>query len=116
MPKNSATTIQLGALVSKLQEERRTHLNAIAVIDATFEQFGITVAAVKRRGRPARTARVVPPVAAAKKAARKASKGRGKRGRVQYATTAEQSILSLVKAAGRQGVSGADIVKHWKAE
>ena len=78
MPKEHAAVTQLASLIKKLQADRQEHLDAIAQIDATFEQFGITPAAKKRRGkrregaRAARAGRKTAKVARKKKAGRKA--------------------------------------------
>ena len=114
MPKEHAAVTQLASLIKKLQADRQEHLDAIAQIDATFEQFGITPAAKKRRGkrregaRAARAGRKTAKVARKKKAGRKA--------RRQFATTGNESILGFVKSAGKKGVAGAEIAKHWKSE
>ena len=50
------------------------------------------------------------------KSARKATKTTKKRGRKRFKMTGHESILSFVRKAGRTGVPGAEIAKHWKAE
>ena len=68
---------QLAALIAKLQAQRQQHEDAIAQIDATFEQFGISAApAKKRRGRPRKTTRIGQASEGAKKTAKKAKKGK----------------------------------------
>ena len=99
------TTInELESLINKLQAERRGHVDAIAEIDAVFEQFGIKPAANKRR-RPAGST-----MPAAKRAARRGSQRR------TFKVSGAQSIVTFVIRSGKNGVTGADIVKHWESE
>lgn len=104
---------ELANLINKLQAERKAHLEAITQIDATFQQFGITVAApAKRRGRPPKTtvlAKAPPQVTE--------TPGSGKRRtRRTFSVTGSDLILGFVKAAGKKGATTSEIVKHWKAE
>jgi hypothetical protein len=98
----SATTAQLAALINKLQAERQEHLDAITKIDTTFERVGIVAPAHKGRGRLRKITRAREP--AKKKGARKA--------RRQFAKSASETVLAFAKAAGKDGVTGAQIVKH----
>jgi hypothetical protein len=105
-------------LIQKLQTERQEHLDAVANIDATFEQFGISVAPVKRRGRPRKSAKPGPRRSVAAKAAqtvKPAKKGKRK-ARRKFPVSGLDSILAFVKSAGKKGVTTAEIVKYWKAE
>ena len=109
-PPQDSTTERLVALISRLRAKREAYLDAIAEIDATFEQFGISAAPAKRRGRPAgkRNAAAGP--------AKKAHKQAKRRIRRKFATSGLDSILAFVKAAGKKGATTSEIVKHWKAE
>ena len=118
MPSETSTQAQLASLIQKLQTERQEHLDAVADIDATFERFSISVAPVKRRGRPRKNAKPGPRRSVAAKAAKTATPAKkGKRkARGQFTMTAEQTILTFVKAAGKKGVTTSEIVKHWRSE
>ena len=88
---------ELKLLISKLQEDRQGHQDAIARIDEVFATLGIQREVKKKRGR--------------KPGVTKTTKTRGK-----FKTTAKESVLTFVKAAGSNGVTGAKIVEHWKGE
>ena len=116
MPQSAAQ--ELASLINRLQDQRQQHLDAVANIDATFEQFGIVAAPTKRRGRPRKNAkpgsrRSV--AAKAPQAVKPAKKGK-RRSRRKYATSGLDSILNFVSKAGKKGATTAEIVKHWKAE
>jgi hypothetical protein len=116
---SKTATNQLAALIAKLQAQRQQHEDAIAAIDATFEQFGISAAPAKKRpGRPRKAGKRTKAKKASKVAKKVIKNVRKAKRKVrhQFATTAEQSILGLVKATGSKGVPGAQIVKHLKAE
>ena len=111
MSRESATATELATLINRLQSERQEHLDAIAQIDATFGQFGISSSTRKRRGRPpGSTRRGGRP---RKKAARKLAR---KDGRRKFRRTANESVLTFIKKAGRKGALGAEIAKRWKSE
>ena len=114
MPRDSATAKELATLINRLQSERQEHLDAIDEIDATFGQFGITVPAKKRRGRPRKTVRTARP-AKPRQAAKVAKKGKRK-ARRQFPMSGLDSVLAFVKKAGKKGVTTAEIVKHWKSD
>lgn len=99
------TISELQALVRRLQAERQQHLDAIARIDAAFEELGLTPAERPRRGR---------------KPGRKPGKvGRpaGRSGRRRrYAISGTKSILAYVGRHGAKGASGGEIARHWIAE
>ena len=109
---SETATDQLASLIAKLQAQRQQHLDAIANIDATFEQFGIAVAPAKRLGRPRKAAK---PGRSPKPAAEPAKKGKRK-ARRHFPVSGLDSILAFVKTAGKKGVTTAEIVKYWKAE
>jgi hypothetical protein len=88
---------ELKSLISKLQADRQGHLGAIAEIDEAFATLGIQPEVKKKRGRKSGVA--------------KKTRTRGK-----FKTTATESILTFVKAAGSKGTTGAKIVQDWKAE
>lgn len=108
MPQSAAQ--ELASLIKKLQEQRQQHLDAVANIDATFEQFGISAAPAKRRGRPRKAAK---PVGRPKN---KATAKPARRKRRKFAMSGLDSILGFVKTAGKKGATTSEIVKHWKAE
>ena len=103
---------QLAALISKLQAQRQQHEDAIANIDATFEQFGISAVPAKRLGRPRKAAKLG---RSPKPAAEPAKKGKRK-ARRHFPVSGLDSILAFVKTAGKKGKTTAEIVKYWKAE
>ena len=107
------TAAQLTSLIAKLQAERQEHADAIAEIDATFERFGISHSAPKRRGRPRKvaTSKVSSQVGLAKH-----PKKRTRRGRRKFAVSGSDSVLTFVKNAGKKGTTTSEIVKHWKSE
>ena len=88
---------ELKSLIVKLQEDRQGHLDAIARIDEVFATLGIQPEVKKKRGR--------------KPGVTKTTKTRGK-----FKTTAKESVLTFVTAAGSNGVTGAQLVQHWKGE
>jgi hypothetical protein len=114
MPRPAATSTadQLQALITKLQTQRQGHEDAIAQIDATFEQFGITAAPAKRRGRPRKMAK---PSRKPKAAAKPAGKAK-RRTRRKFNMSGLDSILSFVTKAGKKGATTSEIVKHWRSE
>jgi len=97
----------LQALISKLQNQRRVHLDAIADIDAAFGSLGIKPP--KRRGRP----RGALKTAAKKKG--KAKVAKKVRRRKKFKMSAVDTVLSFVGKAGKNGVTGTQVNKHWKA-
>lgn len=109
----NTTISELGTLVEKLQEERQGHLNAIAEIDAAFDKLGIVPTETKRSGK-------APAKKVVKKSAKKSSaksplkpkKATGKR----YPKSGSESILDVVRKAGKAGISGGNINKYWKSE
>ena len=101
----ATTTRELERLVQQLKADRQAHVDAVAKIDATFEQFGITPKPRKRRGRPPGSGK-----GAAKKAAKKT--GRRKRGR--FSQSGDDSVLAFVK--GKGSVTSKEINEHWTKE
>ncbi len=98
----------LQALIRKLQDQRQAHIAAIEDIDAAFGSLGIKPQ--KRRGRPR---------AAIKSAGRKIGKAKiakKTRRRKKYKMSGSASVLTLVARAGKKGVTGTQIAKHWKAQ
>ena len=104
---------ELATLINTLQAERQEHVDTIANIDATFEQFGIVAAPAKRLGRPRKATKAAKP-AMPMAAAKPAKPARGKRRK--FPVSGLDSILAFVKSAGKKGVATAEIVKYWKAE
>lgn len=110
MPKEHNTVNQLASLIGALQAERQEHLDAIAQIDATFEQFGITPSTQPRRGRFGKVAHAV--VEPSTKPARK----RKRKARRKFGMSGLDSIMAFVTKAGKKGATTNEVVKHWKAE
>ena len=110
-PPQDSTTERLVALISRLQAKRQEYLDAIVQIDATFEQFGITAAPAKRRGRPGPKPKAAKPGRKPKAAAKPTPRKRGK-----FAVSGLDSILGFVSKAGKKGAMTSEIVKHWKSE
>ncbi len=99
---------ELQALIRKLQDQRLAHIDAIADIDAAFGTLGIKPP--KRRGRPR---------GAIKAAAQKRGKARiakKTRRRKKFKMSGSASVLTLVARAGKNGMTGGQITKRWKAE
>ncbi len=120
-------TADLAQIIGTLKAVRQEHLDAIAEIDETFGQFGISAEGTRRRGRPPKSkngrrkkaAKVAKKKvakngrrkkkgkkAAAKKAAKK------KAGRRKFAKTAEQFVRDLL--AGGKTMTTAQINSKWK--
>jgi hypothetical protein len=97
---SKAAINDLQALISKLQAERKGHLDAIADIDDAFGSMGIKPP--KRRGRP----RGVKKTVAKKKIGKKKTT---KKTRRKFRTTASQLVLGVIKKAGAKGIGGAKI-------
>lgn len=112
IPQDS-TTDRLVALIHKLQAKRQEYLDAIAQIDATFEQFGIAAAPAKRRGRPPKAAKGT---GRNHKAATTPVKKGKRRARRTFTMSGLDSVLGFVKKAGKNGATTKEIVKHWKSE
>jgi len=105
-------------MINKLKAQRKKHADALRSVDAIFEKIGITTHLAEeedkpRRGRPPgkRGPGRLPKAKSTKTAVKKGRRGRGK-----FKTSGNNSILAFVKKAGKKGVMGAEIGKHWKAE
>ncbi len=98
----------LQALISKLQAERKGHLDAIADIDEAFGSLGIKPP--KRRGRPQGAKK-----ASARKKAGKKKAGKKVRRRKKFKMTANELVLAVIKKAGAKGATGTQISKAWRA-
>ena len=107
MAKKTTTTKELQAVITRLQQQRQAHLDALAEIDSAFAQFGIKLRRRKSGGSPRKAKRRV----AKKEAKRHKRKARGTR-----KMSGPQSILNFMKRAGNNGVTGAEIVRRWNAE
>ncbi len=134
---------ELEVMVQKLHEERQGHLDAIAEIDATFEQLGLVMPespagaaltrAGKRRRKPGpkpgrkkgvrrggRKKAAAKPTGKKKVAKRKVTKKKASRGKAatgnRYAVSGTDLITGMVSKAGAKGVPGGEINKVWKAE
>lgn len=98
---STATARELTSLVDKLRAERRKHEDAIAEIDRVFVDLGIAEDGTGgRRGR--------------RKGAKAGTRKGGRRKRGSFKQTAEESILTYVKKAGKP--TTAEVNKHWQAE
>lgn len=92
---------ELQSLVSKLQAERQSHLDAVAAIDATFQALGISVETQKRGRR-----------SGSGKKAKVATKSIKRR---KFKKTANELVLEIIRKAGAKGATGAQITKAWQA-
>lgn len=122
---NTDRTKQLANLIADLQADRQEHADAIAEIDATLDQFGISLEKQPARRGPGR------PRAATKKRVTKKKDGKKgrRRGRGSYSQTADEFVLGLVgskplttkaindawSAAGRKGKADNTLTKLTKA-
>lgn len=106
----NATAKELSSLIDRLKRDRQQHVDAIAEIDSIFQQYGISAEGAPSVGkrRPGR-----PPGSGSR--TKPGRRGR-KRTRGKFATSGNDSVLSFVKAAGKKGVSSADVAKHWSSE
>ena len=102
MAKKTTTTKELQAVITRLQQQRQAHLDALAEIDSAFAQFGI------KPGKRARKAK--------KKVAKKMAKRHKRKARRTRKMSGPQSILNFMKRAGNNGVTGDEIVRRWNAE
>ncbi len=108
-----STVDELVGLITRLQAERQTHLDAIARIDNAFARLGLAAPAGAPRRGPGRPRKNPLPLVAAPAAAA-GKKGRRKRRR--FSVPGWQMILNVVKAGGKDGATSADIVKRWRSE
>ena len=99
----SPTRSDLAKLMGELLAERKEHVDAVASIDRTLGQLGISPRA-KVRGAGRRKA------GAPKKKAAKKGRARGKRG--TYKKTAEEFVLSLL--GGGKKLTTAQIGAKWR--
>ncbi|MCH8880037.1 MAG: hypothetical protein IID34_09155 [Planctomycetes bacterium] len=107
MAKKTTTARELQALITSLQQQRQAHLDALAEIDSAFAQFGIKLKRRKSGGSPRKAKRRV---------AKKVAKRHKRKARRTRKMSGPQSILNFMKRAGKNGVTGAEIVRHWNAE
>ena len=101
MAKKTTTARELQAVITRLEQQRQAHLDALADIDSAFAQFGIKP---RKRTRKAK-----------KKVAKKVAKRHKRKARRTRKMSGAKSILNFVKRAGKNGVTGAKIVRHWNA-
>lgn len=94
---------KLAATIKNLQKQRQELQREIDRIDAIFAQCGI--------GSAAAAAPQVRTVAAAP-----SSGGGRRRTRGKFAKSATQSLLDVIKAAGKKGATSNELSKHWKNE
>ena len=98
----------LQALIRKLQDQRKAHLDAIADIEAAFGSLGIKPPKRRRRPRGAKK-----PTARNKTGKKKVAKK--VRRRKKFKTTANELVLATIKKAGAKGATGAQISKAWRS-
>jgi hypothetical protein len=103
MPRTSSA-LELKKLIAQLQSERAQHVSAIATIDQTFSELGISVSSA-----PVRTVRRGRPPGSKNKA-----KPAGRRTRGKFAVTGDDSILSFIKGKGK--ATTAEVNDHWSGE
>lgn len=109
---SKAAINDLQALISKLQAERQTHLDAIADIDEAFESLGIKPP--KRRGRrPGAKKTAVKKTAVWNTGGKKPAKKTGRR--KKFGTSGSVMVLELVQKSGKNGVAGSEITERWKS-
>ena len=101
----ATATRELERLVQQLNADRQQHVDAIAQIDATFQQFGITPTPRKRRGRPP---------GSGKGAAKKTTKKTGRRKRGRFSQSGDGSVVNFVKSKG--SATTKQINEHWTKE
>ena len=126
MATRQATT-DLAQIIGHLKSVRQEHLDAIAEIDVTFSQVGISAEGTPRRGRPPKSKNGRRKKAAKQKVAKKIAKNgrrqkKGKKaatkkttkkaGRRKYKKTATDFILDLL--AGGKTMTTAQINSKWK--
>ena len=93
---------RLAATIKNLQKQRQELQREIDRIDAGFAQCGIGPAAAAA------------PQARASDATSRS--GRQRRTRGKFAKSATESLLEVIKAAGKKGVTSKELSKHWKNE
>ncbi len=109
MSKTAINDLQV--LIRKLQDQRQTHLGAIADIDEAFKSLGIQPPKQRGRRRGAKKT-----TGATKGAARKTvgKKKVAKKGPRKFKTTAGELVMAVIKKAGTTGATGAQIAKAWR--
>ena len=96
----------LQALVHKLQDQRKAHVDAILDIDKAFTSFGIKPTKMGRRR------------SVAKKAAagmRIGKKKTAKKTRRRYKMTSSELVRTVIAKAGKKGITSTEISKAWRA-
>ena len=120
-PTKGSTAAQLSGLIDRLRIEHQDHLDAIAEIDQTFKDFGITfggAAAKGGRGRKAAAAVKAAPAKPAKKgrkakSATKKTAAKASSGRNKFPITGAQLVLDFVKETG--GATTEEIRTKWES-
>ncbi len=98
------TPTSLGHLIKQLLDEKQKHLDAIAVIDAAFEESGIAPTSRRKGKRRKKAAR--------KKAVKKRAHNKAKKTRRSFRKTGEQFVVDLLK--GGKTLTTALINSRWK--
>ncbi len=96
----------LQSLISKLQNERQTHVDAIVEIDKAFTSLGIKP--TKMRGRRS----VVKKATARTRIGKKRTTRKAPR---SYKMTSTELLREVIKKAGSKGITGSQINKAWKS-
>ena len=128
MPPTKQAAADLASIIATLKAERQEHLDAVAEIDETFGQFGISAEGTPRRGRPpksknGRRKKVGRPKMAKKKVAKNGRRKKGKKaaakktttkkaGRRKFTKTANDFILDLL--TGGKTMTTGEINGKWK--
>lgn len=121
--------------IVKLQQERQSHLEAIAEIDRVFDRFGIASQERRKRGRPRgrRTARARskagrrsskkrvgrPSMTRASKKRRKATMGtttRRQGGSRRHSVSGPEFVVQFVTRKGEKGATSSEISERWASE
>ena len=118
MPTRQATA-DLASIIATLKAVRQEHLDAIAEIDETFDQFGISAEGTRRRRRPPKSKNGRRKKAATPKVAKNGRRKKGKKaaeqkkaGRRKYSKTSEQFVVDLL--SGGKTLTTGEINGKWR--
>ena len=96
----SSTAAALAKLVRQLQEQRQEHLDAVAEIEASFKELGISIAPAKRRRKKKSSKRGRPKASRKKVSKKRVTKKRVTKKRAskkRFKVTAGEFITVLLK-------------------
>ena len=91
----SSTAAALAKLVRQLQEQRQEHLDAVAEIEDSFKELGISIAPAKRRRKKKSSKRGRPKASRKKVSKKRVTKKRASKKR--FKVTAGEFITGLLK-------------------